>query len=140
MNTNTCFNLPGDEMAFRKIYMPFLEQEKVTVVFRPGKRLCNDYRGYCVGQIVKARVIEQLGLDRAQTAPIFLPDFFKMIRIESIVACTIDSLVALDFLGSTPDVYDRTSLVFQLGLIYNLEPKNLSGDSVVTRIHFSYVK
>jgi len=140
MENDTCLKLPKDEMAFRKIYRDFLEQEKVTVVFRPGRRLCNDFRGYCVGQIVKAQVIEQLGLDRAQLAPIFVPNMVKMIRIETIEAHTIDSLVASDFLGSTPDVHDQISLVFQLGLIYNLEPKNLSGDSVVTRIHFSYVK
>ncbi|MEI8123996.1 MAG: hypothetical protein WCG60_02390 [bacterium] len=140
MKASERFVLPRDEMAFRRIYRIYLEKKTVTVVFRPGRRLCNDYRGYQVGQIVKARVIEHLGLDRAQVAPIFLSEFQRMVRIETIEAKTIGSLVASDFLGSTPDVYDQGSLVFQLGLIYNLDPHNLSGDSVVTRICFSYVE
>lgn len=140
MDTSMGFVLPKDEMAFRRIYRLYLENGTVTVVFRPGRRLCNDYRGYQVGQILKARVIEYLGLDRARVAPIFLTESQRLIRIEKIEARTIGSLVASDFLGSTPDVYDQASLVFQLGLIYNLDPHILSGDSVITRICFSYVK
>lgn len=140
MNKVFRFDLPNDEMAFRRIYRMYLEQETVTVVFRPGKRLCGDYRGYHVGQIVKARVIEKLGLDRARVAPVFLQNPVKLIKIESIEIRNLGTLVAQDFLGSTPDVHDQASLIFQLGLIYNLDPMDLSGSSVVTRICFNYVK
>ncbi len=132
------FALPQDEMAFRKIYRVFLEQETVTTVFRPGRRLCGDYRGYSVGQIVKARVIDQLGLDRTRVGPIFLPKPVKLIKMVSIETRVIGSLVADDFQGSTPDVHDQTTLVFHLGLIYNLDPQSLAGNSVVTRICFTY--
>jgi hypothetical protein len=52
----------------------------------------------------------------------------------------VASLVEADFVGSTPDVHDQVSLIFQLGLIYNLDWDYFSRESVVTKICFSYVE
>lgn len=127
-------------MAFRRIYRLVLLEEQVTVVFRPGRRLPGEYRGYHVGQIVQAKVIDQAGLDRARVAPEFLPYPIKTIRIESIEVRKIGSLGPKDFVGSTSDVFDIASLVYQLGLIYNMDPADLTSDAEVTRIRFSYIK
>lgn len=132
--------LARDEMAFRKIYKTYLEGQSVTVVFRPGRRLQGDFRGYDVGDIVKARVIDQLGLDRASLPPVFLERPTKRIKIISTELRKIGSLVSSDFLGSTPDVFDQASLVFHLGLIYNLDVSELGPEAIVTKITFEYVK
>jgi shikimate dehydrogenase len=133
------FELPSDEMAFRRIYRLPLQEEQVTVVFRPGKRLPGDYRAYHIGQIVQAKIIDQAGLDRAHVAPEFLPYPIKHIRIESIEARKIGSLEPKDFIGSTADVYDKATLVYQLGLIYNMDPADLTDDAIITRVRFSYL-
>ncbi|MFA6995435.1 MAG: hypothetical protein WC249_03460 [Patescibacteria group bacterium] len=136
---NKRFKLPSDDMAFRKIYKELLEKEILTTVFRPGVRVCNDFRGYCSKDVVNARVISQLGLDRAEIAPQFLASPVKKIQIEEIFSKNLGSLTADDFIGSSPDVYDKQSLIYHLGLIYNLDFSSLSDESQVTRIHFSYI-
>ena len=91
MNTEkeTQFKLPASDMAFRKIYKVYLENEMVTTVFRPGKRDCHKFRGYCPKDIVNARVIEHQGLDRARLAPIFLDSPVKEILIEKVLTKSI---------------------------------------------------
>lgn len=134
------FYLPSDEMAFRKIYKPLVEKEILTTVFRPGQRLCNDFRGYCPGDIVKAKIITELGSDRAKLAPKFLDNPIKFIKIGSIKAIKIKDLKPSDFKGSSPDVRDKQSLKYHLGLIYNLDPASLSDEAEITRINFIYLK
>ena len=140
MNKTPLLDLPRNEMAFRRIYRIYLEKRWITTVFRPGRRLPGDARSYHPGQLVKAKVLDHLGLDRAKVAPIFLTHPVRLIRIELVEARTIGSLLKTDFLGSTPDIINRSSLVYHLGLIYNLDPADLTKDSVVTRICFNYVK
>jgi hypothetical protein len=125
-------------MAFRRIYSDLLEAEKLTTVFRPGSRKENDFRGYKHGQIVTARVLDKVGADWAKIAPQFVPGFSKTIIISSLTTKELDKLVAEDFTGSSPDIYDIPSLRYHLGLIYNLSPNDLNGGSVVTRINFKY--
>ena len=130
--------LDPDEMAFRKIYWPLLKNEQITVIFRPSVRLCGDYRGYCIGQKVKARVIDKVGADWAMIPPKFVRGFFKKIIIEKVEIKKIGGLKREDFMGSSPDIQGADSLVYDLGVVYNLFIDELNRDTFVTKITFSY--
>ncbi|MEK7638822.1 MAG: hypothetical protein AAB388_01540 [Patescibacteria group bacterium] len=132
------FVLPHDEMAFRRVYRELLAREAITTVFRPGKRQCGDWRGYCPGDIVTAKVIAEVGLDRARVAPIFLPEPRKVIRIDEVKLVRIGDLEAHDFVNATPDVTSKAQLQWHLGLVYNLDKETLSDDTPITKITFSY--
>jgi hypothetical protein len=131
-------SLNPNEMAFRKMYQALLEQEKITTVFRPGQRLCGDFRGYCAGQKIELRVIEKVGADWAGIAPQFITGFSKGAIIKEIETKTIGELTEKDFEGSSPDISNTDSLKHNLGLIYNLSNEELTNDSVITRIIFEY--
>ncbi len=131
--------LNPDEMAFRKIYKADIESEKLTVVFRPGNRDCRSFRGYCVGQIVCARVLNNVGADWASVEPTFIDGFFKKIEILKVEVKKISSLSTSDFIGSSVDIYNKQSLIYNLGIIYNLLVKDIMLDSYVTKISFRYI-
>ena len=131
-------DLPRDEMAIRKIYKKLVEQGKLTTVFRPGKRLCGDFRGYCPGEEIKLRIIDKTGADWAMLPPEFISDFIKLIEIENIEALPLGKLESKHFVGSSPDVQSKDDLIYQLGIIYNLELENLHDEALVTRITFKY--
>jgi hypothetical protein len=137
--TKKRFELPKDDMSFRKIYRNLIESETLTTVFRPNKRLCLDFKGYCQRAIVNARVIDELGLDRAYFKPEFLDEPPKKIKIEKIEVKKIGDLSPADFIGSSPDVHDKQSLIYHLGLIYNLDLFSLTDEALITRIHFSFI-
>lgn len=130
---------PKDEMAFRRIYRDLIECETLTTVFRPGSRQCHDERGYCVGQIVQARILKTLGSDTHKISPRFLDEVSKTIRIESVEVKTIGSLTEEDFLGSSLDVKDVVDLRYHLGLIYNLDPSELTDKTIITLIKYSFI-
>ncbi len=132
-------DLPRDEMAFRKIYKDLVAGEKITTVFRPGKRLCGDFRSYCLGEKITIRIIENVGADWAKIAPQFETDFRKIIEIIDTSIMKLKDLTSKDFLGSSPDVCDKKSLIYHLGLIYNLSIDELNDESSVTKIKFQYI-
>jgi hypothetical protein len=129
--------LPRDEMAFRGRYRDLLVRRKLTTVFRPGDRVYPNWRGYCEGEIVTARVIFRPGSDELGVPPEFDDALRIPIRIGAISVCAIDTLDADAFEGSSPDVHDRDSLVAHLEQIYG-RPISAFGN-LVTRIRFDYV-
>ena len=131
--------LPRDEIAFRKIYKDLIIKNKITTVFRPGKRVCGDFRGYCPGEIVKIRIIEKTGADWAMLPPEFEKDFVKKIKMIEIKSLLLKDLKKKDFAGSSLDVFDKNSLIHHLGIIYNLPIEELQDDSLVTKITFQYI-
>jgi shikimate dehydrogenase len=137
--TKTQLMLNPDEMAFRKIYWQLLEKEKITTVFRPGKRLSGMPKAYMLDQIVYAKVIDNIGADWAGVPPLFVSDLSKTIQIKSIKAKRIGDLELDDFRGSSPDVFNADSLRFHLGAIYNLYESELRDEAWVTVIKFEYV-
>ena len=70
--------------------------------------------------------------------PEFVPDFIKLIEILKIEAFPIGKLEPDHFIGSSPDVQSKDDLIYQLGIIYNLEPEHLHDEALVTRISFKY--
>jgi hypothetical protein len=131
-----CLLLPRDEMAFRKEYGPLVLARGITTVFRPGNRVHPNRRGYMVGETVNARIIEQCGDDRLGQPPVFGAATIP-IRITHLTVFFIDCVKHADFHGSSPDVFDRKSLIGHLERIYG-EPID-SFDRIVTRIGFRYI-
>jgi len=132
-------NLDPNWIAFRKIYKSLIEDKKITTVFRPTARLCGDFRGYCEEQVVTIGIIDKIGADWAQLPPVFLNESFGKIQIIDITAKKIRDLTEDDFFGSSPDVKDKKSLKYHLGLIYNLTHDEVSDESVITKIQFKYL-
>ena len=64
--------LPKDEMAFRQIYLHLLRDKSLTVTFRPRNMIVDSFRGYSVGDRVKAKVLKNVGADWAKIPPEFL--------------------------------------------------------------------
>lgn len=131
--------LPRNEMAFRKIYRELLEEKKITTIFRPEKRLCEDFRGYCEKQEVYIRLLDRVGADWAGVAPKFVDGFEMKVVIKTVEVKKISELTQGDFSGSSPDIFDAESLKYHLGVVYNLDPSQLSGETVITRTTFEYV-
>lgn len=128
-------HLNPNEMAFRKPYQELLLSGGITTVFRPGKRLPDDTRGYRPGQLVTARVIDRLGLDWKFIPPKFVPDIAHCIRISEVYSKDIDSMDRQDFMGSGPDIFDSRSLRYHLGLIYNMDINSLKEVTVIKFTH-----
>lgn len=114
-----------DEIWFRKIYLNLIQDRKVTTIFRPHKRLCDDHKGFCDGESLKIKIVDKVGADWANVIGQTLPDFEQEVQVTGIVAVPLGSLTAKDFNGSTPDVFDKQSLIYHLGLLYNLSPVEL---------------
>ena len=133
-------NLDPNEMAVRKIYWDLVEQRSLKTFFRPGVRLCSDYRGYCKHQDIVLRCIDRLGSDQLGIAPVFAKDKEAFVIIESIYSKKIKDLSKEDFKGSSPDVQDKLSLKYHLGMIYNMSFDRLSDESYVTVIKIKYKK
>lgn len=128
--------LPRDEMAFRSRYRDLLLRRILTTVFRPGDRIYPNWRGYAEGEIVTARVIAKPGSDELGVAPKF-DDLRIPIRITKLWVAAIDSLMPDDFAGSSPDVFNVSSLAVHLYGIYG-RPLSAFGNRV-TRIAFAYL-
>ena len=109
---------------------------RITTVFRPGNRVFPNRRGYIAGESVTARVIERCGCDRLGVPPLF-NEVRIPIRITHLAVFFIDCVNDADFGGSSPDVFDRRSLIDHLERIYE-EPID-SFNRTVTRIGFRYL-
>jgi hypothetical protein len=131
-----CMLLPRDEMAFRKRYEPLLVGRKITAVFRPGNRVFPNRRGYIAGETVTARVIERCGSDTIGLPPQF-NDIRIPIRIKRLAVSCLGCVEDRDFEGSSPDVFDKTSLIEHLAWIYR-QPIDCFGGTV-TQIRFEYL-
>lgn len=129
------FALPRDEMAFRAPYQPLLLDRRINTVFRPGNRIWPNWRGYLEGETVTARVIERCGSDEQRVPPRF-NSVRVPIRILKLRVIDVEHLCAEDFEGSSPDVFDRDSLLAHLWNIYG-NPISAYGGQV-TRIRFAY--
>lgn len=136
---NNLLHLPSDEMAFRQIYKDLLVSRKLTTIFRPGLRGCKDFRGYCEGNIVIAKILKDVGADWAKIPPIFIDGVSFKIKIDNIEAILIRELDSQHFIGTSPDIWDRLSLIYHLGVIYNRPIEDFIDDAEVTRITFSYI-
>lgn len=129
--------LRRDEMAFRKRYEDALLARAITTVFRPGNRIYPAWRGYRLGEVVSARVIERPGSDLEGVPPVFNAIRIP-IRITAIALRRIAELTAADFEGCAEDVGCAQSLLAHLDGIYGDWPERAAG--IVTRIHFRYIR
>jgi len=125
-------------MAFRRIYRHLLKSKKLTTVFRPRDMIKSSFRSYKPGEIVKARIIKDVGADWKNLPPRFENESI-MIRITKVTAKRIGELSEEDFKGSSPDVRDKKGLICHLGLIYNLPIEKLNDDTIISRVEFEYI-
>ena len=131
--------LRRDEITFRKIYTPLVKARTVTTIFRPGRRLCKDPKGYCKGETVTLRIVEKVGADWANVPGQLRDDVGERVEILDVVCVPLGSLSSADFSGSTPDVFDQQSLRYHLGTLYNLSPDELDKETPVTKTTFRYL-
>ncbi|MBI5077928.1 MAG: hypothetical protein HZB11_00990 [Candidatus Yonathbacteria bacterium] len=129
---------PRNEIGFRKIYSDLVRGKKITTIFRPGERTCNFNKGFCEGEIIDIKIIDKVGADWANLPPETI-SFNQKAKILTVDNMEIGSLVAGDFSGSSPDIFDKQSLIYNLGVIYNIPPSELTDDSVITKTTFSYL-
>lgn len=128
--------LPRDEIAFRKKYQDLVLDRSITTVFRPGNRVYPNWRGYRLGEIVTARIIDECGSDELNIPPRF-NEHRVQVRIASLDVTSIDSLTSDDFEGSSPDIHDVESLEEHLMYIYRRPIDAFSRK--VTRIGLEYL-
>ena len=131
--------LNPDDMAFRAIYYDFLKREKIKTIFRPGKRKCGASKGFCKGQHVNIRVIKVTGTDNYNIPPKFYSKFTKKAVIREVKIARIKNLKKEDFVNSCPDINNKKSLIYHLGIIYNLSPSKINNESFVTVTKFDYI-
>jgi len=129
---------PRDEIGFRKIYSDLVREQKITTIFRPGERLCNLNKGFCEGEIVNIKIIEKVGADWA-TLPPETSTFNQKALILSTVNKEIGAFTKADFVGASPDIFDKQSLIYNLGVVYNLPPSELTDDCIITKTTFMYL-
>ncbi len=129
-----------NDIAFRQPYINDVRNHRVTRIFRPGKRLCGDRKGYCPGDIVTLRVLAKVGAEWAQVPGLFRDDIAEPVEILDVVCKPLGSLEHQDFIGSTSDIHDQQSLRWYLGTHYNLLPDELDDDSFeVTTTTYRYL-
>lgn len=129
---------PRDEIGFRKIYENLVRDQKITTIFRPGERTCNLNKGFCEGETINIKIIDKVGADWAKLSP----ETISLDRKALILSATnkkIGELTSGDFSGSSPDVFDKQSLIYNLGVTYNLPSSELTDDSIITKTTFKYV-
>jgi hypothetical protein len=129
---------PRDEIGFRKIYSDLVRDQKITTIFRPGERTCNLNKGFCEGETINIKIIDKVGADWADLPPITEPSDQKAL-ILTVTNKEVGSLAVDDFTGASPDIFDKQSLIYNLGVIYNLPPSELTDDSIITKTTFSYL-
>jgi hypothetical protein len=130
---------PRDEIWFRKIYSELVQTQKVTTIFRPGKRKEDDPKGFAVGETLRIRIIDKVGVEWAGVFGQVSPDFEMPVTVLSVKSCSIEELARDDFDGATPDVRTPEALVYNLGLLYNLSPRDMNSKSIITRTTFRYL-
>ncbi len=139
IKTSQKLKLNPNEIAFRKIYKGLLEQGKISAIFRPGQRLCDDYRGYCSEQKATIKIIDKIGADWAMLPPKFVKGFSKKVIIKKIETKTLSEFKKSDFVGASPDIQDKESLIYNLGVIYNIPMEEFTADFLITKTTFIYV-
>ncbi len=130
---------PRGEIWFRRIYADLVLNRHVTTIFRPGKRLNGDPKGFQEGEILRVRIIEKVGAEWAGVFGRVCPDIEIPVQVHEVKASRIVELEPSDFEGSTPDVADAQSLIYQLGILYNLSPSEIGPNSIVTKTTFAYL-
>ncbi|GEM_PF-679832 len=139
-NSLMSWNNPA-EMAIRRIYTDLVRNKTLTRVFRPDARSCGGFKGYCPGEKITIRIVQEMGTDHppAPRAPLFFPEAAAHVQIEAVCVLALGALTPEDFIGAGPDVTSQETVRRHLGLIYNLDPESLGPEATITMITFSYL-
>jgi hypothetical protein len=121
---------PRDEIWLRKVYEPEVVSGSLTRIFKPGDRTYPNHKGFKIGEQIKIRVVEIPGNDQTNCVPI-VKNYYRKATIDSIIVTAIDSLKKEDFIGSSKDIYNKNSLRYNLGLLYNDVPESFNKISII---------
>jgi hypothetical protein len=126
---------PRDEIWIRNVYEPEVMSGSLTRIFKPYNRIYPNNKGFKLGEEVKVRIVDVPGNDVTNCRPLVREDY-RRATIENLVVTNIEKLKPKDFKGSSKDVYDITSLRYNLGLIYGNIPEAFD---VITIIDIKYI-
>lgn len=124
-------------LGFRITYRDLVLSKKLAVVFRPfnSKYL----RLYKKGALVEGVIIARPGNFFLNQKPCLTGDEI-LLRIKSIRPMLIGSLKNKDFDGSSPDVYNPSSLAYHLGMVYNRPASEFNKHIKIIKIELEYVR
>jgi len=128
---------PRNEIWERKVYESLIKNRQLTILFRPGDRVCDIGKVKCFneGEEVTIKVLKKPGDSHRDIKPEFSSVIEKGI-IEEIKKISLSSLLRKDFKNSYPNVTSQETLRYHLGLIYNKEPSSFKE---VTKIKIKYL-
>ncbi|MDP6642090.1 MAG: hypothetical protein QGF74_01790 [Candidatus Nanoarchaeia archaeon] len=129
--------LRRDQIAVRKIYEHLVRSRELTTFFRPGDREFPHPKSYEPREVVDIKILEVIGSDFHKILPIFTDESFP-VKIISVIVKDLSDLTRRDFIGSSPDIQNRQSLVYHLGALYNHSLSELQS-SKVTRAYVEYI-
>lgn len=112
------------EIWLRMLYYESAMSKELTRIWRPYDRT-NGKKGFKAGDEIDLRFIEQPGNDKYGIPPIFKPNCMKA-KIRDSRCLKIAELKKTDFSGSGPFITDKKSLLHELSLVYDLNPREIS--------------
>jgi hypothetical protein len=129
------------EIWVRKIYSSFVDDESLTTIFRPGRRLIseNHPKALGVGELVRVRIVDQVGADWAGVYGTLLPQPNSAAVITDVIVKPFGTFSRSDFHGAPPSIQDNNELGADLALIYNLSRNELCASLWITRTTFRYI-
>ena len=134
----TVFRTDENYMVQRKAYEQCIRDRKLTHIFRPGDREFPGEKSFMPGQVVLLKVVAVPGNAAYSIAPVYVPDIEIPVNILSSRAKRMRQLTIDDFVGAGPWIHDRTSLVHELALVYNLGEEVFQQNYLVTITTFGY--
>lgn len=125
-----------DAIGFRMVYRDLVLSRSLTTIFRPDNPKYKKLYG--AGSVIEGRIIVQPGIARNKIEPKFTNDRIKL-RVKSIKRLALKDLKPDDFIGSSPDVQNVLSLIYHLGMIYNIPASDFKPETKIIKIELEYV-
>ncbi len=123
-----------NHITLRKLYKPFCDSKELKKIFRPGNRTGEHPKAYKKEQIATIKILDIPGSDYHNIEPKHTQDNYY-VKIINVQTKKLNELTQKDFQNSGPDK-DIKSLITNLSLIYNLNPKEINE---LTIISFEYL-
>lgn len=115
-----------NELWFKIQYLPYLQERKIDLTAREGRRDAFHPKGYKIGERVLARCFEEPGIDEWQGYVIITDLIFKR----------ISDLKRSDLLGGPADSLSRDSVRKTMASLYR---RDFLIDEVITLVRFKYI-
>jgi len=132
-------DIKKNHITLKKYYLYDVENKSLTRIFRPGNRTCPNNKCYFKNQKVFIKILDIAGSDYHEIEPIHIKKKFP-VKIISSKCFKLPDLKKEDFKNSGNDIKNIKTLKSHLGLIYNLEKKDLDNKNFeITITDFIYL-